>query len=126
MEFIKNNINYISYYDDLPVMNTMYVNVIEYTQLSYLNNIMNIQGIVKELRKRCPKTRYTFMDGSDLQKYLEDTSAIINNYNSYFKSISIKYMADAEYESQNIFYAVLTVQFRNFVQEEYFRIYAIS
>lgn len=126
MEFIKNNINYISYYDDLPVMNTMYVNVIEYTQLSYLNNIMNIQSIVKELRKRCPKTRYTFMDGSDLQKYLEDTSAIINNYNSYFKSISIKYMADAEYESQNIFYAVLTVQFRNFVQEEYFRIYAIS
>jgi hypothetical protein len=66
------------------------------------------------------------MDGTDLQRYLDDTISIINNYNSFFKSISIKYMADADYESQNIFYAVLTVQFRNFVQEEYFRIFAIS
>ena len=43
-----------------------------------------------------------------------------------FKSISIKYMADEYYESNNIFYAVLNVQFRNFIQEEYFRIIAIS
>lgn len=125
-EFIERNINYISYYDSLPTMDTMYVNMPNYTQLSYLNNIMNVQTIIKELRTRCPKTRYSFMDGTDLQKYLDDTISIINNYNSFFKSISIKYMADAEYESQNIFYAVLTVQFRNFVQEEYFRIFAIS
>lgn len=125
-EFIEKNINYIAYYDDIPVMDTMYVNQEEYTQMSFLSNIMNVQGIIKELRTKCPKTRYTFMDGDDLKKYLEDTQSIINNYNSFFKSISIKYMADAEYESQNIFYAVLSVQFRNFVQEEYFRIFAIS
>lgn len=125
-DFVEKNINYITYYDSLPVMDTMYVNMPNYTQLSYLNNIMNVQTIIKELRTRCPKTRYTFMDGTDLQRYLDDTISIINNYNSFFKSISIKYMADAEYESQNIFYAVLTVQFRNFVQEEYFRIFAIS
>ena len=123
--FIEKNINYLAYYDSLPVMDTMYVNMPTYTQLSYLSNIMNVQTIIKELRTKCPKTRYSFIDGTDLQKYLDDTIAIINNYNSFFKSINIKYMADSEYENNNIFYAVLTVQFRNFVQEEYFRIFLI-
>lgn len=120
------NVNYLNYYDGLATMDTMYVNVDAYTQMSYLNNIMGIQAIIKEIRTKCPRTRYTFMDGSDLESYIEDATAIINEYNSFFKSISIRYMADEYYESNNIFYAVLNVQFRNFIQEEYFRIIAIS
>lgn len=120
------NVNYLNYYDGLATMDTMYVNVDAYTQMSYLSNIMGIQAIIKEIRTKCPRTRYTFMDGTDLEEYIDDATAIINEYNSLFKSISIKYMADEYYESNNIFYAVLNVQFRNFIQEEYFRIIAIS
>lgn len=120
------NINYLNMYNDLFVMDTMYVNQPDYTQLSYLNNIMGVQQIIKNIRNKCPASRYTFMDGNDLERYIDDANTIINQYNSYFKSISISYMADEAYESNNIFYAVLKVQFRNFIQEEYFKIIAIS
>ena len=123
---VNNNINYLSMYNELCVMETMYVNQPDYTQLSYLNNIMAIQHIIKAIRNRCPASRYTFMDGNDLERYIEDANNIINQYNSYFKSISITYMADEAYEANNIFYAVLKVQFKNFIQEEYFKIIAIS
>ena len=119
-------VNYISYYDGTPVMETMYTNNDEYTQLSYLHNIMAVQEIIKVLRSQCPKTRYTFLDGTQLEEYLADAEQIVKQYSSNFKSISIQYMADEKFEANNIFYATLVVQFRNFVQEEYFKIFAIS
>ena len=107
-------------------METMYTNNDEYTQLSYLHNIMAVQEIIKVLRSQCPKTRYTFLDGTQLEEYLADAEQIVKQYSSNFKSISIQYMADEKFEANNIFYATLVVQFRNFVQEEYFKIFAIS
>ena len=125
-ELVDLNVNYLSVYDGVPVMETMYTNDDEYTQLSYLHNIMAIQEIIKLIRTRCPRTRYTFLDGNDLETYIADVQAIVKEYSSNFKSISCEYMADEAYEQNNIFYAVLKVQFKNFIQEEYFKIIAIS
>lgn len=123
---VDKNINYISYYDGTPVMETMYTNDDEYTQLSYLHNVMAVQEIIKIIRTRCPRTRYTFLEGDDLESYIDDVEKLIKQYSTNFKSISVEYMADEKYEANNIFYAVLRVQFKNFVQEEYFKIIAIS
>ena len=120
------SINYISYYDGTPVMETMYTNNDEYTQLSYLHNILAVQEVIKAIRSRCPRTRYTFLDGEDLEEYLTDAEAVVKQYATNFRSISIQYMADEKYEANNIFYATIVVQFRNFIQEEYFKIIAIS
>ena len=87
---------------------------------------MAIQEIIRIIRSRCPRTRYTFLDGEDLEKYINDAEEIINQYSANFRSISIQYMADEKYEANNIFYATIVVQFRNFIQEEYFKIIAIS
>jgi hypothetical protein len=125
-ELVDYNINYISYYDGTPVMETMYTNDDEYTQLSFLHNVMAVQEIIKVIRTRCPRTRYTFLDGDDLDTYLEDVEKLVAQYSTNFKSISVQYMEDEKYESNNIFYAVLKVQFKNFIQEEYFKIIAIS
>ena len=125
-ELVDVNVNYLSIYDGTPVMETMYVNDTEYSQLSYLHNIMAVQEIIKLIRGRCPRTRYTFLDGNDLETYIADVQAIITEYSTHFKSISCQYMADEAYEQNNIFYAVLVVQFKNFIQEEYFKIIAIS
>jgi penicillin-binding protein-related factor A (putative recombinase) len=125
-ELVDLNINYLSMYDGVPVMETMYVNDTEYSQLSYLHNIMGVQEIIKVIRTRCPRTRYTFLDGDDLETYIADVQTIIKEYATNFKSISCEYMADEAYEQNNIFYAVLKVQFKNFIQEEYFKIIAIS
>lgn len=120
------NINYLNKYDGVNVMETMYTNQTEYTQLSYLHNILAVQEIIKLIRTRCPKTRYTFLDGDDLEEYIADVEALINEYKTNFKSISVVYMNDELYESNNIFYATLKVQFKNFIQEEYYKIIAIS
>lgn len=125
-ELVNINVNYLSIYDGVPVMETMYVNQDEHSQLSYLHNIMAVQEIIKVIRSRCPRTRYTFLDGDDLETYISDVQAIIKEYSSNFKSISCEYMADEMYEQNNTFYAVLKVQFKNFIQEEYFKIIAIS
>lgn len=123
---VDNNINYISYYDGLAVMETMYTNDDEYSQLSFLHNILSIQQVVKKLRTKCPKIRYTFIDGSDLEKYIDDCNTEINNYKSFFKSIEMTYMADDRYEENNIFYAVIKVTFKHFIQEEYFKVIALG
>ena len=125
-ELVDDNINYLSLYDGVLVMETMYVNDPADTQLSYLHNIMAVQEIIKLIRTRCPRTRYTFLSGDDLETYIADVQAIVNEYSTNFKSISCEYMADETYEQNNIFYAVLKVQFKNFVQEEYFKIIALS
>lgn len=125
-QLVDLNVNYISKYTQLPVMETMYVNVNTYSQLSYVHNIMAIQEIIKVIRSRCPKVRYTFMDGSDLQRYIDDGNAILNEYSTNFSSISMEYMADEKYESNNIFYAIIRVRFKNFIQEEFFKIIAID
>ena len=125
-KLVDANINYISYYDGVPVMETMYTNDTEYTQLSYLHNIMAIQEIIKIIRTNCPRTRYTFLDGEDLENYIDDVSTLINEYKTNFKSIEVVYMNDEKYEMNNIFYAALKVRFKNFVQEEYFKVIAIN
>jgi hypothetical protein len=125
-ELIDRNINFLNMYDGIPVMETMYVNDNNYTQLSYLHNIMGVQEIIKLIRTRCPRTRYTFLDGDDLETYIADVQTVIKEYATNFRSIDCEYMADEAYEQNNIFYAVLKVQFKNFIQEEYFKIIAIS
>jgi hypothetical protein len=125
-ELVDNNINYISYYDETAVMETMYTNDDEYSQLSFLHNILSIQQIVKALRTKCPKIRYTFIDGTDLETYIDDCNAVLNNYQSYFKSLEMTYMEDEKYEANNIFYAAIKVTFKNFIQEEYFKVIALS
>ena len=121
-----NCINYLSYYNEVPVMESMWVNDENYTQLSFLHNIMAVQEIIKIIRSRCPSTRYSFLDGDDLEQYLTDANSIIKEYRTNFKSISMTYMADENYESNNIFYAVIKVQFHKFVNEEYFKVIAID
>lgn len=125
-ELADHSINYICYYDDTAVMDTMWNNDDANTQLSYLHNVMAIQEIIKVIRTRCPRTRYTFLDGDDLDEYLTDANSVIKEYSTNFKSIAMTYMADEKYESNNIFYATIVVQFHNFVNEEYFKVIAID
>lgn len=124
--FADANINYIAYYDGVATMETLYTNQVEHTQLSYVNNIMGVQEVIKAIRTRCPRIRYSFADGDDLENYIDDVKEVLQNYQSNYKQLTVRYMADENYERNKIFYAMLVVQFRDFFQEEYFKIVAIS
>lgn len=119
-------INYASLYDGLLTIETEYNSQDKHSQFSYINNILAIQEVIHAIRERCPKIRYRFIDGDDLEKYKEDVQAIINRYSGNFKSITLEYIGDPNYVANKIFYAAIKVQFRDFAQSEYFKIYALS
>lgn len=121
-----NKINYASYFDGLLTLETLTTSQDKASQFSFVNNIFAIQEVVKAIRTKCPKTRYSFIDGKDLERYKEDVEAVINKYANNFLSIKFTYAKDETMIANKIFYATLEVKFRNFVQTEYFKIYALS
>lgn len=121
-------INYVSYYDgNILTMNSEYTSQTEYTQLSWINNVLAVQEMIKAIRVLCPKNRYMFMDGEDLTKYKNDVqNMVISKYQNLFKSCTIEYVSNSVYESNKIIYAVIRVQFRNFIQTEMFKIICLQ
>lgn len=125
-QLLEARINYASYFDNKLVLETLFTSQELQTQFSYINNVLAVQEIVKALRTRCPKTRYSFIDGEDLETYKEDVNMVLSKYTSNFKTLKMTYLQDQTMVSNNIFYAAIEVTFRNFVQTEYFKIYALS
>ena len=120
-----NRINYVSYYDNVLTIETLYTSQNEFTQLSFINNILAVQEVVKAVRTRCPKIRYSFIDGDDLETYRRDVQTILDNYISNFKSLKMVYTADDDMLSNKVYHASIEVAFKDFVQTEYFKLFAI-
>lgn len=118
-------INYASYYDGLLVMETLYTSQEDYSQLSFLNNVLAAQEVIKAVRSRCPKIRYSFIDGNDLEKYKADVQNVINKFINNFASIKLEYITDSTMIANKVFYAALKISFRDFVQSEYFKLIAL-
>lgn len=125
-ELFSKHINFISYLDKIPVLESEYTTQEDYTGFSFINNTLAVQRVIKAIRVKCPKNRYSFMEEEDLVKYEEDVQAILNNYTSNFTTLRMEYAADPTYEQNMVYYAILYVQFKKFVQAEVFRIIAIN
>lgn len=127
-----NGINYCSIYNaNRLVVETLYTsqktNEDGETQLMFSCNVWCIQRVIKALRAQCPLNRGAIITGADnsLEEYQEDLLRHINNFSSDFLTFELEYQNDADYEAQKIYYAVLKVTFKDFVQAEYFRIEAL-
>lgn len=120
--FDDERINYAAYYDGVLTMDTEYTSQTRYTQLSWINNVLMVQAMIRDIRKRCPINRYTFMDGDELTQYKADVESVLAKHSSRFKSLQIQYVQDEQYELNKIFYAVIVIQFRNFIQNEIFKL----
>lgn len=119
------SINYATYYKDKLVLDLQYTSQEKYTDLSFINNVLAVQELIKELRIKCPTNRYTFLDGDDFNDYKNDINRIISNYNFSFASIEFVYTQDETMIQNNIFYGEIKVKSRNFIQAEYFKIFNI-
>lgn len=125
-ELLDARINYATYIDNQLVIESLYTSQEAYSQLSFSNNILAVQQVIKVIRKSCPANRYTFIDGDDLSAYKAEVEGYIAPYESNFKKLELNYLEDPYYTENKIFYATLAVQFRDFVQTEYFKITALS
>jgi hypothetical protein len=123
--FDDNRINYATYYSDLLTLESEYTSQERLTQLSWLHNVLMTQELIKEIRVKCPKIRYNFITGDDLTKYKDDVQAILDRYTTKFNTIELVYTRDSAYEANKIFYAVIKVTYKDFVQTEIFKISAM-
>ena len=119
-------INYACYLDGVFTIETCYTSQEKFTQLSYSNNVFNIQQIIHEIRKKCPKIRYTFMDQDEFDGYQKEINSLLARYSNNFMSLRMEWVEDSVYASNKIYYAIIYVQFRNFVQTEMFKIVALQ
>lgn len=125
-ELYDMRVNYATYIDDELVIESLYTSQERYSQLSFSNNVLAVQQVIKKIRSKCPAIRYSFIDGSDLEKYKAEVEEVIAPYKSNFKSLTLEYMQDPYYAENKIFYATLAVQFRDFAQTEYFKVVALG
>ena len=126
MEEIR--VNYAIFEEDTCVIQTSFTSQEPYTQLSYTNNVMAIQEVVRAVRTACPKSRYSLSTGTsaDLSEYARAVNKVLQNFASNFSTLEFEYTQDKLKASQKIFYASIKFAFRNWAQTEIFDIYAIN
>ena len=98
----------------------------EYTQLSYINNILAIQDVIHDVRNRCPAFRYQFITNDDLETYRSNVESIISQHADKFATLEFIYTQDDVMAQNKIFQASIKCTFKNFVQTEIFNIYALA
>lgn len=119
-------LNYASYLNDVLTLETEYTNQEEYTQLSYINNILAIQDVIHDVRNRCPAFRYQFITNDDLETYRSNVESIISQHADKFATLEFIYTQDDVMAQNKIFQASIRCTFKNFVQTEIFNIYALA
>lgn len=118
-------INYAVFQSGNCVVQSLYTAQEAYTQLTYINNVLAVQDVVRAVRTACPKYRYTFITGSDFSEYAEAVERVLSNYISNFAELGFDYQQDNLKAAQKIFYATITFRFNNWDQTEEFDIYAL-
>lgn len=118
-------VNYAVYHEDQCVVQTLYTSQEALTQLSYVNNVLAIEEVAREIRRVCPRQRYTFASGNDFTEYANVVNGSIVNFMSNFAELSFEYVSDAVKASQKIFYGILRFRFNNWAQSEIFDLYAL-
>lgn len=119
-------LNYASYLNDVLTLETEYTNQEQYTQLSYINNILAIQDVIHDVRNRCPAFRYQFITNDDLETYRSNVESIISQHADKFATLEFLYTQDDVMAQNKIFQASIRCTFKNFVQTEIFNIYALA
>lgn len=119
-------VNYALFEDNNCVVQCCYSSQEKYTQLSYVNNVIAIQVVMRAIRTACPRQRYALAIGTDLSIYSDAVNNVLSNFITNFDVLRFQYTEDALKASQKIFYASIEFAFLNWAQTEIFDIYAIS
>lgn len=119
-------LNYASVLNGALTLETEYTSQEVNTQLSFINNVIAIQYIIKDIRNNCPKYRYSFISSNDLTQYKKNVSEIINKYNSWFEILEFVYVQDEIMKANKIFEASINIKHKDFVQSEIFNIYTLG
>ncbi len=118
-------LNFCGYINNQLVLETTNTSQNPFSQLSYINNILAVQQIIHRIREVCPINRYTFITGDDLETYKKAVNSAIMQYKDNFDTLEFVYVSDPVMKANKIFNASIKVSFKDFIQTEIFKIYAL-
>ena len=119
-------VNFGSYYKDDFTLETVYTSQEDYTQLSFANNVLAMQEVIKALRVYFPIKRYAYITSSqDLDSYTADINTMLDQFRSNFSELEFVYTGDQVHLDNKIYKAMLSYRFNNFIQAELVDAYAL-
>lgn len=120
-ELYDANINYMKYYNGTLTLDTERTSQEIDSDLSYINNVLAIQDVMRDVRKRCPRIRYSFKTGDDFVKYQNDINNILSAKSGFFESLSMVYLEDMAETDTKCYFAAVKVDTKDFIESEYFK-----
>lgn len=124
--FEEMHLNYAVFNNDECVVQSCYTSQEANTELSYVNNVLAIQEVIRALRTMCPRQRYKLVTGTDLTDYATACQNVLENYVGHFNVLRFTYTEDKVKAAQKIFYASVEFAFNQWAQTEIFDIYALN
>ena len=118
-------VNYAIFENGICVVQSTYTSQPEYTQLSFSNNVLAIQEVVRAVRTVCPRQRFTFVSGTDFSVYATAVNEVLQKFMSNFATLEFEYEQNDLQALQKIFYATIKFRFNNWAQTEVFELYAL-
>jgi hypothetical protein len=119
-------INYASYYNNVLTIDTEYTLNPTDSEYSYINNVVLVNSLMQEIRKKCPQARYNFLDANGMEAYQKAVEGVLADYRPKFSTLNFKYLQDENSIQNKTFYAAIEVSFRPFAQAEIFTITALN
>lgn len=119
-------LNYAIFENGRCIVQSLYTSQEAYTQLSYGNNVLAIQEVIRSVRIACPKQRFTFASGSDFSYYADAVNSVLKGFIGNFAELRFEYQQDPLKAAQKIFYASIYFKFNNWAQTEVFDVYALN
>lgn len=119
-------VNYAIFHEGQCIVQSLYTSQEAYTQLSYVNNVLAIQNVIRSIRTSCPKKRYTFIENGDFTDYAEAVNNVLKGFKSDFDILKFEYTKNMLESNQKIFHASIRFAFKDWAQTELFDIFAIS
>ena len=119
-------LNYAIFQEGRCVVQSEYTSQEAYTEWSYINNIMGIQEVMRDLRSSCPANRYRLVTGTDLTEYAIACNHVLEKYQNRFYLLRFTYTEDPMLSMQKIFYASIEVAYNQFANTEIFDVYALN
>lgn len=120
-------INYIGDEDGLYVLESDWTaTTLTDTEYKYIHNVLAVQQVIRAIRRKCPKIRYSFLTAEDLTVYKNEVQAVLDQFAGIFKVLEFEYIEDNTMVQNKVFYAAIKVMFKDFIRSEYFKIYELE
>lgn len=118
-------INYAIFDSDDCVVQSSYTSQKALSQMSFINNVILIQTVMRTVRATCPIVRYTLSTTSDLQDYSDEVTNVLSNFSDLFSVLRFTYTGNEVSMLQKIYYASIEFGFLGWAQTEIFDVYSV-